>query len=354
MKSKQNPQIRNFILEMVADHPESVTQRACKKFDLSRTAINNYMRRLIDEGLITAEGNTKARRYKLKPLVEEVFSIEISPGLLEDVVWRFRILPKMTGVPDNILNICQYGFTEMLNNVIDHSESPDATIRFQKTVQDISIMIMDSGVGIFAKIQKDFKLDDPRAALLELSKGKLTSNPLAHSGEGIFFTSRMFEKFSILSGNLFYRRTKQDDSEWFIETEDREDFTPGTTVSMHIPLKADWTTASVFEEYAGTEVGFRKTHVPLKLGRYAGEQLVSRSQAKRVLARFENFSEVLLDFQGVNQIGQPFADEIFRVFRIAHPDVNVIAIRANDNIRKMIAYVESSPPPKSPPANVKS
>jgi hypothetical protein len=45
---------------------------------------------------------------------------------------------------------------------------------------------MDHGVGIFEKIMKHFNLADAREALLELSKGKLTSDPRNHSGEGIF------------------------------------------------------------------------------------------------------------------------------------------------------------------------
>jgi hypothetical protein len=96
----------------------------------------------------------------------------------------------------------------------------------------------------------------------------------------------------------------------------------------------------VFDRYQNDGVGFRKTHVPVKLGKYPGEQLVSRSQAKRVLARFDQFSEVLLDFAGVDQIGQAFADEIFRVFRNSHPETGVIAIHATDQVQRTIRAVE--------------
>ena len=37
--------------------------------------------------------------------------------------------------------------------------------------------------------------------------------------------------------------------------------------------------------------------------------LVARSQAKRLLERFDRFEEVVLDFDGVRQVGQGFADE---------------------------------------------
>src|SRR5271156_6270298 len=70
--------------------------------------------------------------------------------------------------------------------------------------------------------------------------------------------------------------------------------------------------------------------------RYGHDRLVSRSQARRVLARFDRFREVLLDFSGVEFIGQAFADEIFRVFATAHPEIKLIAIQANEPVDRMI------------------
>jgi hypothetical protein len=72
---------------------------------------------------------------------------------------------------------------------------------------------------------------------------------------------------------------------------------------------------------------------------YPGEQLISRSQAKRLLSRFDKFSEVFLDFQDVEQIGQPFADEIFRVFHNQHPEISMTISHANENVRRMIEFV---------------
>ncbi|MCH9011825.1 MAG: DUF4325 domain-containing protein [Proteobacteria bacterium] len=336
-RSRQNPLVREFILRNVEKFPNSIAREAAEEFDLSRTAVNRYLRRLIDEGLLVATGKTNARRYELRNLVEITFRLEgLTASSSEDTVWRFRILPHIRDVPKNVVNICQYGFTEILNNVIDHSVSDDAVISCRQNYCKISIDVMDSGVGIFAKIQKDFDLPDPRSALLELSKGKLTSDKARHTGEGIFFTSRMFDVFQIISGELLYTRSRADDDEWLIETSDILDPCQGTAVHMEISTDAGWTTREIFAQYEGDHMRFRKTHVPIKLGNYPGEQLVSRSQAKRVLARFEEFSEVLLDFQGVEEIGQAFADEIFRVFRNEHPDITIVASRAEPNVRNMI------------------
>jgi hypothetical protein len=57
-------------------------------------------------------------------------------------------------------------------------------------------MVRNDGICIFNKTAEDFNLDDERHAILELSKGKLTSDPSRHNGEGIFFTSRMFDDFA--------------------------------------------------------------------------------------------------------------------------------------------------------------
>ena len=98
----------------------------------------------------------------------------------------------------------------------------------------------------------------------------------------------------------------------------------------------------MFDQYQSDRILFRKTHVPIKLGNYPGEELVSRSQAKRILTRFDQFSEVLLDFDGVFDIGQAFADEIFRVFRHDHPEIELYAMNLSPDVKKMIDYVEGT------------
>ena len=69
--------------------------------------------------------------------------------------------------------------------------------------------------------------------------------------------------------------------------------------------------------------------------------MLFRSQAKRVLARVELFRTVVFDFSGVATIGQAFADEIFRVFALAHPAIELLFIHVNAEIRRMIARARS-------------
>ena len=57
---------------------------------------------------------------------------------------------------------------------------------------------------------------------------------------------------------------------------------------------------------------------------------VSRSQAKRVCNRLENFKEVVLDFEGVQWMGQGFAHQLFVVFANDHPDIQLTPCRGFD------------------------
>ncbi len=72
------------------------------------------------------------------------------------------------------------------------------------------------------------------------------------------------------------------------------------------------------------------------------DYFVSRSQAKRILLRVDQFSQVILDFAGVDMIGQAFADQIFRVFAAEHPDVQLIPFHANADIMGLIQYTIKS------------
>jgi anti-sigma regulatory factor (Ser/Thr protein kinase) len=335
---QKTKEIRQFIFENVEEHPSDITTVVSTKFGISRQASHRHIQKLVSEGLIIASGNTRNRTYEVKPLVD--FSVELLlPGLEEDKVWREHIRPLMNGVPRNVFDICHYGFTEIVNNAIDHSEGTILSVSLERTYRKITLSIMDNGVGIFNKIQKELNLDDPLHAILELSKGKLTTDPARHSGEGIFFTSRMFDKFTVFSGKLFF--SYQGEIDWLLE--DNQEFSKGTGVILEISVSSKRTAQQVFDRFTTTgDYGFSKTHVPVFLAAYGDENLISRSQAKRLLTRFERFKEIILDFTDVSTIGQAFADEIFRVFQTQNPDIHLVPINMTEQVQKMIAHVTSA------------
>jgi len=238
-----------------------------------------------------------------------------------------------------VLRICNFGFTEMLNNVIDHSEGTTVSILAERSAATIHLSIHDNGIGIFRKLKRDLGLDDERYTILELTKGKLTTNPNLHTGEGIFFTSRSFDVFTISSGSLVFLHRGEGSGQgqgWLLE--DHQGQVPGTLVSMQISLASKRQLKEIFDRFTADseDYGFSRTIVPVTLARLDDENLLSRSQAKRLLTRFERFREVLLDFEGVEFIGQAFADEIFRVFHTQHPEVNLTWMNAIPGVESTI------------------
>lgn len=202
--------------------------------------------------------------------------------------------------------------------------------------------ISDNGEGIFNHIARVMNLSDPRESILELSKGKLTTDPDNHTGQGIFFSSRSFDSFYILSGDLIFSHhdNRRDD---YLHHVDRDN--EGTSVFMRIAMNSPRLLGDVFDAFTGTEdedFAFNTTVVPVKLVLYEGEKLVSRSQAKRILNRVEKFKTVLLDFEGVDSIGQAFADEVFRVFARRNPHINIQPTHVSDNINRMIHAAKSN------------
>ncbi len=337
---KKSVEIRNYILDNVSAHPKDISSLVSNHFDITRPAVIGHINKLIDDGLLEAKGTTRARSYTLKALVDEKFSFNISSDAEEDKVWRHLVRPLLSNIPENVMRICEYGMNEMINNAIEHSEGTKAIIHIKQSAVNIDFLLQDNGIGIFNKIQRDLLLDEPRQAILELSKGKLTTDPNRHTGEGIFFVSRMFDRFVSYSDGLFYSLSDIG----YDDIPSLHDNEPGTKVSMIISSRSQRTTHGVFDRYASEvddDFSFSKTDVPVSLVKFGGDNLVSRSQARRLLNRLHEFQHITLDFTGIDRIGQAFADELFRVFVINNPDIEFSAINANNNIEKMIRRARS-------------
>jgi len=127
-----------------------------------------------------------------------------------------------------------------------------------------------------------------------------------------------------------------------VETE--REFVGGTHVSLTVSLSSRHWPKDVFDRFSASppdDLSFSPTHVPIRLAGYGPDDLLSRSQARRVLAKFDGFEEVFLDFSDVEFIGQAFADEIFRVFRNAHPDTRLVAVNMSPAVRGMVNRASS-------------
>jgi biotin operon repressor len=194
--------VRKFLVENLSDHPSDIVRVTAEKFGCTRQAVHRHLQRLIAEGAVLESGNTRSKQYQLAPLAQWHKQYELATTLAEDAVWRGDVAPLLGKLPENVRGIWHYGFTEMFNNVIDHSGARRVLLSLVRTAATTTVDIYDDGVGIFKKIQAALGLADERHAVLELAKGKFTTDPANHSGEGIFFTSRMFDRFVIASGEV--------------------------------------------------------------------------------------------------------------------------------------------------------
>ncbi|HEY3448932.1 MAG TPA: DUF4325 domain-containing protein [Myxococcales bacterium] len=297
---------------------------------LTRQALHTHLKRLIQSGDLVAEGRGRATRYRAKQARHREHSYR-REGLSESDVFA-ELEPELVpaGSTAQAKEIVQYAFTELLNNAIDHSGSPDVEVLVDSTPERLSFDIVDRGVGIFARAQQAHHLDSELTAVQELSKGKLTSQPERHTGEGIFFVSKAVDRLEIESGNLRWTVDNLIGDQALRSVPERV----GTRVHAELAAATERALKNVFDEYT-KDFAFTKTRAVVKLFEH-GVSFVSRSEAKRLLQGMERFSEILLDFQGVNGIGQGFADEVFRVWAKDHPAIAITPVNMAPAVEFMV------------------
>ena len=239
---------------------------------------------------------------------------------------------------ENVYSIFTYAFSEMLNNAIEHSESEEIEVTYYDSKKSLSFEIRDYGIGAFRNVQQKHELKSELEAIQDILKGKTTTNPEAHSGQGIFFTSKIADLFIIES---YGYRLRIDNSipDTFIE--ELSPSVKGTKIVFTITANSNKHLSDVFSSYQTDPAGydFDKTKILVKLYTM-GTVYVSRSQARRILASLEKYKHIVLDFQNVPTIGQAFADEIFRVFKTRYPDIVIEPVNMAETVEFMVKRVD--------------
>jgi anti-sigma regulatory factor (Ser/Thr protein kinase) len=337
--------IKELIIKQLAEKGEIKASDIVKLTSFSRVYIHRYFHALKNEGKIRLIGKANQAHYILAAsdavgVVENplrVHRILHNTGIAEDLVLNqikadSRIFSQL---PSNIDSILTYAFTEMLNNAIEHSGTDIIDIAVERTEKSIWFDVTDRGVGIFNNIMQKKGLRMDLEAIQDLLKGKETTAPSFHSGEGIYFTSRLGDRFFIKSSqkSLIFDNTIAD-----IFIRDTRRPVKGTKVYFTIGLDSKRAISDVFDQYTDDSFEFSKTEVRVKLFRQAVEH-ISRSQARRIVTGLDKFKTVELDFSGVQTIGQGFADEIFRVWHLRHPEITIIPKNMGENVLFMIKHV---------------
>lgn len=329
--SEKKQAIKLYILEKIAAKATGISASAAQAFGISTNTAHTYLKELQEAGIIERE---QRGRYRLAAETF-VYQMRRSAGDLDSDTHAFDVcLSKhIAELPPNVKQIWSYAFSEMVNNVMDHSGAELMEICVTVNYLETSVSIHDNGVGIFEKIKRHFSLPSLDEAICELFKGKLTTDSENHSGEGIFFTSRMMDTFLILSDRKIFTTTKYQNDHILDIGED----TAGTAVFMSLSNFTHKTAREVFDLYANVDGGFMKTRIPLKS--IFDSAPVSRSQAKRICNRLDEFEEVILDFDGIGWMGQGFAHQLFVVYRREHPEITLIPEGMNESVLSMYRHV---------------
>lgn len=303
-------------IERLLEERESIANRdvvAALGGDYTRQAVNYHLRRLVEEGRGVPVGRGRARRYRRSGGGFRTYPTE---GLAEHEVWRtIREEDLPAELPESAESILRYAFTEMLNNAIDHSESERVHVRIWDDASRLGMMVVDEGVGVFQNVASLLGLTDLREAVAELSKGKLTTLPERHSGEGIFFTSKAVDLFVLESDSLRWTVDNERGDQALGQVSERR----GTLARAEIDRETERTLTEVFAAHTGEDLRFSESRVTVRLFDELGPRFVSRSEARGLARRLEQFDRVVLDFAGVLEVGQAFVDELFRVWQSDHP-----------------------------------
>jgi DNA-binding transcriptional ArsR family regulator len=328
--------IRRIVESLLATRPAVTSGEVARAARISRQAVHRHLTALVAAGDLMAEGAGRGARYR-RAAEAPVHRRYLRRGLDEDRVWNElrATSPLVGGLAGDAGTLFHYAFTEMLNNAVDHSGSNRVEVEFERAGARIAFEVSDEGLGVFERVRRGLELETRLAALQELSKGKVTTQPEQHTGEGIFFVSKAADLFELDSGGL----------RWIVDNV-RGDVAVGEAAARkgtRVRFEADPARArplaDLFAEYTD-DFAFAKTRAVVKLFAI-GTSFISRSEAKRLVHGLERFREVILDFRGVEVVGQGFADEVFRVWARAHRRTRLTPVEMSRTVAFVVERARS-------------
>lgn len=337
--------IRNEILTFAQKHRKFNVSDFLRSIDnkISRQYGSKIISDLVIEKKLMRAGQTNRTIYSLPENISALgntATIKLRNENLKEheVLEKISLkAPFILHLKDNVRSIFDYAFSEMFNNAIEHSKSKFIEVEVNKKDRLLTFVVRDFGIGVFRNVMNQRKLASELEAMQDLLKGKTTTAPKAHSGEGIFFTSKVADIFTLESFGyiLTIDNIKED---IFFGKADKN--IRGTKVVFFIALNSLKHLIDTFGRFQSDDgnFGFDKTEIQVKLYT-SGTIHISRSQARRALSGLEKFKTIILDFDKVPIIGQAFSDEIFRVFKNKHPKITIMPINMNDAVEFMIKRV---------------
>ena len=331
--------VTSWITPLVHAHPNTLPRALADKASCSLGRARRLLCQLTELGWLLRSGPANRPRYAAGPMRQIVQRYALA-GLDEDRPWARDFAPHFELLPA-VRQMMQHAFTELLNNAIDHSEGQQVTLSMRQTASHVQLLVSDDGRGLFDKIRAGFAIEDPAMAMLELSKGRLTSSPERHTGRGLFFTSRLADVFDLHANSVAFQHREWDPQRW---VRGRAVRPLGSSIYLAIALDTPRTLDQVLRSASldGTSYGIERTSLPLRLLTSETVALESRSQARRIAARLGELKLAELDFEGIEHIGQGFADELFRVYARHQGGVELRVCHAGPNVRTMIEMAQTA------------
>lgn len=333
--------ITTWITEAALAHPQALAQHLCDRLGVGRACALRLLRTLEQHRWLRREGTSRRPRHMPGALRQVVRSYALA-DLEEDLPWARDFSPCFE-LPPAVARMAQHAFTELLNNAIDHSGGTRVVVSMRQTPTQLQLLVSDDGRGLFQVIGETFRITEPTLAMLELAKGKLSSQPDRHTGRGLFFTARLADVMDLHANAAAFQQRDWERERWLPV---RSACRAGTSVYVAICLDAERTLDEVMRGHSldGKGYGFERTVVPLKLLAGAPAVLESRAQARRVATRLGLFRRADIDFHGVADVGHAFADELFRVFGRGHPELRLEPVNMAPGIAAMVDSVREAQP----------
>ncbi|MBR1801628.1 DUF4325 domain-containing protein [Candidatus Saccharibacteria bacterium] len=314
------------------------------RVDKTRPYVSSVLKKMLDAGLVENRRDGKNILYSKKQKDTVLLDVMLSNDHLNESDVYFRVDRNREfydGVSESARAVFSYAFQEILNNAIEHSESDRIWVKVSKSEEKLKYIIRDFGIGIYRNVKNKYGLQSDYDAALEILKGKNTTMPDEHTGMGVFFSSQIADRIEIKSfGLAFVRENILGEPDVTLLEDGKE--VNGTEVQFEISTNSSKSVTRIFQNFSidKEEGGFDRTEITIKLYQ-KNIAFVSRSQARMLLVGLDKFKKVTLDFRGVDNIGQAFADEIFRVYKVRHPEVEFECVNANRAVRFMIELAES-------------
>jgi anti-sigma regulatory factor (Ser/Thr protein kinase) len=329
-KTPKHQNIKSAIRSLLADQDSIANRDVVAATGITSQGAHYHLAAMVRDGELASAGSGRSVRYRVAAIFRQQY---LRLGLEEDSVWIDvqSHLPEATGGPAK--RVLRYAVTEMVNNAIDHSMSEWVEVLIWQQSDRILVRITDRGVGIFRHLRDHRGFPDDFTAIQALAKGKLTTAPDRHTGEGIFFTSKAVARFVVDSGG----------THWVVDN-DLNDIAvgsspvhQGTVITLEVGTQTQVDLQELFQAHqSGLE--FARTHLRLSL--FATQSgVMSRSEARRVSEGLERFEEVVIDFEGVTTVGQGFADQLFRVWQGDHSGTRLRPINMIPEVADLVRRV---------------